>query len=429
MVNMVWGLLGRESLRSVRRVRTLGLGAAVRNFNELAVPGLGGVWFCRQVFLATLGVAVNELARQAGNRTSNIQVANALEAFGCWHALNRSGRARDARIKGRDTLPQTLEETSFARISRPRFYITQPMRMQTVQAVLELGLVTSTSQRFNSYAMTAAGHAFLDAAFRDMARPHGAAHLTALQNWVCGHDRNVNTGAMCDLLSPVEPLPLSAREQLRHLLVNGVTKDAARRRNLLEWMEDLRHGRAKPDEQPKQLSATHWHEVQAGRLFFQLQAAALALLDMVEALLAQLTPHEIAPSGLTQAPVRAALADLRNAAAAYLEHGYVDKQANGAGTFARACTDPSDARLIEKLVGLDGRVLRMRDRRVVSGDAFSADARLAESEAEQEEGQPEASAEVPPGVSDRIRNLYLLNLDLNGALDAALARQGTEHNG
>lgn len=429
MDTVVWGLLGRESLRSVRRVRTLGLGAAVRNFNELAVPGLGGVWFGRQVFLATLGVAVNELARQAGSRTSNIQVANALEAFGCWHALKRSGRARDVRVKGRETLPHALEDTSFTRISRPSFYITQPMRMQTVQAVLELGLVKSTGQRFNSYSMTATGHAFLDAAFRELARPHGAAHLTALQNWVCGSDRNVVTDTMCDLLSPAEPLPQPAREQLRHLLVSGVTEDATRRRNLLEWMEELRHGRARPEEQPRQLSATHWHEVQAGRIFFRLQSAALALLDIVEALLAQLTPHEVAPSGLTQPPVHAALADLRNAADAYLEHGYVDKQGTGAGTFARLCTDTSDARLIEKLVGLDERVLRMRGGCVVPGGAFSCDAQLASTEAQEEDGQLEVAAAVPLGVSYRINNLYLLNLDLNGALEAELAREGNERNG
>jgi len=429
MDTVVWGLLGRESLRSVRRVRTLGLGAAVRNFNELAVPGLGGVWFGRQVFLATLGVAVNELARQAGSRTSNIQVANALEAFGCWHALRRSGRARDVRVKGRETLPHALDDTSFAWISRPSFYITQPMRMQTVQAVLELGLVKSTGQRFNSYSMTATGHAFLDAAFRELARPHGAAHLTALQNWVCGSDRNVDTDTICELLSPAEPLPRLAREQLRHLLVSGVTEDATRRRNLLEWMEELRHGRAKPEEQPRQLSATHWHEVQAGRLFFRLQSAALAVLDIVEALLAQLTPHEVAPSGLTQAPVRVALADLRNAADAYLEHGYVDKHGTGVGTFARVCTDTSDARLIEKLVGLDTRVLRMRGGCVVPGGAFSCDARLAATEAQEEDGQLEVAAAVPLGVSYRISNLYLLNLDLNGALAAELAREGNERNG
>ncbi|WP_374583589.1 hypothetical protein [Pseudoduganella sp.] len=429
MGTMVWGLLGRESLGSVRRVRTLGLGAAVRNFNELAVPGLGGVWFARQVFLATLGVAVNELARQAGSRTSNIQVANALEAFGCWHALDRSGRARDERIKGSDTLPQVLEDFSFANISRPSFYITQPMRMQSVQALLELGLVTSKGQRFNSYAMTPAGRAFLDAAFRELPLPYGAAHLTALQQWVCGHERKLNSTATCKLLSPVEPLPLPAREQLRHLLVNGVGEEATRRRNLLEWMEDLRHGRVKPDEQPRQLSATHWHDVQAGRLFFALQAAAYALLETIEALLAQLTPHEIAPSSLTQAPVHSALENLRNAAAAYLEHGYEDKAGTGAGTFAGACTDTSDARLIEKLVSLDERVLRMRDGRIVPGAAFSADARLANREAAEEEGLPAKAPLVPAGVSYRINNLYLLNLDLNGVLDAALASEGEQRNG
>jgi hypothetical protein len=38
-----WGLLGPEALASQRRTRTLGLGAAVRAFNDLAVPGLGNM--------------------------------------------------------------------------------------------------------------------------------------------------------------------------------------------------------------------------------------------------------------------------------------------------------------------------------------------------------------------------------------------------
>ena len=37
-----WGLLGPEMLQSERRTRTLGLRAAVRGFNDFAVPGLGG---------------------------------------------------------------------------------------------------------------------------------------------------------------------------------------------------------------------------------------------------------------------------------------------------------------------------------------------------------------------------------------------------
>lgn len=85
-----WGLLGPEAIATERRTRTLNLGACVRSLNDLAVPGLGGVWFGKQVFLATLGVAVAKRVRDSGKRAKNIEVANAIEALGCWLALNRN---------------------------------------------------------------------------------------------------------------------------------------------------------------------------------------------------------------------------------------------------------------------------------------------------------------------------------------------------
>ena len=63
----MWGLLGPETLPSLRRTRGLGIAASVRRFNDLAVPGLGGVWFGKQIFLALLGVAVAEYVRAWGN--------------------------------------------------------------------------------------------------------------------------------------------------------------------------------------------------------------------------------------------------------------------------------------------------------------------------------------------------------------------------
>ena len=63
MTESSWGLLGPESLVGERRTRTLGLGASVRAFNDLAVPGLGGVWFGKQLFLALLGIQVAQRAR------------------------------------------------------------------------------------------------------------------------------------------------------------------------------------------------------------------------------------------------------------------------------------------------------------------------------------------------------------------------------
>lgn len=91
MTNTKWGLLGPEQLASERRTRTLKLGAAVRTFNDLAFPGLGGVWFGKQIFLATLGIIVAEEVRSSGRQASNIEVANAIEALACWLALDENG--------------------------------------------------------------------------------------------------------------------------------------------------------------------------------------------------------------------------------------------------------------------------------------------------------------------------------------------------
>ena len=93
-----WGLLGPEFLPNTRRTRTLGLGASVRTFNDLAVPGLGGVWYGKQLLLAVLGVEVAEDARNGGAKVQNIEVANAIEALACWLAFDSNGWRRDARF-------------------------------------------------------------------------------------------------------------------------------------------------------------------------------------------------------------------------------------------------------------------------------------------------------------------------------------------
>jgi hypothetical protein len=155
----VWGLLGPETLATERRTRTLGLGATVRAFNDLAVPGLGGAWFGKQLFLATLGVAVAERARSSGNRVRNIEATNAVEALACWLALNQNGWHRDARLRGA-TKMRGANDLSFANMRKPSFYVTQPMRQATVQPLRAMGLVESTGERFNAFSSTPVGRDF-----------------------------------------------------------------------------------------------------------------------------------------------------------------------------------------------------------------------------------------------------------------------------
>ncbi len=134
---MGWGLLGPEQLAGSRRTRTLGLAAAVRNFNQLAVPGLGGVWFGKQLVLPTLGVIVADRLRRAGRSAKPIEIANAVEALACWCAFKINGWQRDSRLRGVQKLAGKNSLT-FTQLRRHGFYVTQPMRMATVQALSDL---------------------------------------------------------------------------------------------------------------------------------------------------------------------------------------------------------------------------------------------------------------------------------------------------
>lgn len=89
-MSMMWGLLGPEQLGGERRTRTLDLGAAVREYNERAVPGMGGVWYAKQLLLAMLGIALAQKLRERQINVSNITVANAIEALGCYFALKHN---------------------------------------------------------------------------------------------------------------------------------------------------------------------------------------------------------------------------------------------------------------------------------------------------------------------------------------------------
>ena len=166
MIEGAWGLLGPEFLPNTRRNRTLGLGASVRRFNDLAVPGLGGVWYGKQLLLATLGVAVAEAARSQGVKVQNIEVANAIEALACWLAFKSNGSSSDSRLRGNTKL-QGKDNFSFRRVRQRNFYVTQPMRMATVQALPALGFVESDSARFNAFCCAEGGSNFIEQATRN----------------------------------------------------------------------------------------------------------------------------------------------------------------------------------------------------------------------------------------------------------------------
>lgn len=424
MNELIWGVLGPENVRSERRTRTLRLGAAVRNFNELAVPGLGGVWFAKQIFLALLGLAVAERVRQRGGRYDNMQVTNAIEALACWLEYRRNGWESDDRLRGVDKLASASAPPVFTAFGSRGFYVTQPMRMSTVQALRSLGLVEGTSERFNAYRCSTTGLALIEASCGSV-RPRKSDPLEALAGWVMG-EFDAGSESMRALLSPVEPLPSQAHALLLECLCQGGGEDTGRRRAATEWVGALIEGQATGSGQPSQLSAQHWHDVQAGALFFALQKRAFAVLDAVEVALAAHADRALALDDAMGASVRAAIAPLRRQAKAFLEHAFVDLAQTGANVFAHECADPSERRVVERLLMRDERVLRLRDGVVLPGQAFDPSSIALSGE---DEARPVAPAlPLPSDVSYRIHNLYLFNLDLRGELDAWLRNGGTVEN-
>lgn len=413
-----WGLLGPETISSSRRTRSLGIAASVRRFNDLAVPGLGGVWFGKQIFLALLGVAVAESVRTQGKSVQNIQVANAVEALACWLAYRSNDWSQDPRLRGYTKL-KGKDDLSFRRASQRNFYVTQPMRMATVQTLPALGLVEADSTRFNSFRCSDAGRTLINAvtqkaALTDVRQEHSlwAKHnstVKLLARWVQGIEEIKRR----DILSPLSPLPEAAREVLRHQLLHG-GRGAERRRAAWFWLASLK-GRTKASwaSKPQQISPDHWHDLQAGARFFDLRDEAVAVLDTLE--------KNIETRGDRCFPLSEelpfSLEELRQAALRYVGMGYGDPEA---ARFAADCSldDPRD--VLRALVRRDGHVLRLQGDTVRPGPAFRGTPQRRGNEADEDDAPRPGTVPLPPHISFRIRNLWLLYHDMEGDLETLL---------
>ncbi len=435
MVHTTWGLLGPEMLASERRTRTLELGATVRSFNDLAVPGMGGVWFCKQLFLATLGVAVAERVRNADKRAQNIEVANAVEALACWLALNNDWQP-DPRLRGATKL-RGKTDVAFASMRKPSFYVTQPMRQAAVQPLRALGLVESIGERFNAFSCTQLGHEFIQSAC-DGFKPHNRSVLDHLVRWASGeHDKVRSSAELTKALSPLESMPKSARDFLRERVVQGSSTEAIRRRRTLDWVEGLRD---KPQEQiewdtkPEILDDSHWRDLRAGALFFTARDAAIALLDEIETHIAQQADRQLSLDTEFPEAVVDKIKSLRERAHAFLDNAHDPSPEFSARGFCRECSEQVDARLLEKLLDREGRVLCLRDRAIVPGVAFRGmqDSRPASARSPEEDGaesEIEQVVPLPDGISHRVRNLFFLNLDLCNKLNAWLGKPSDNNGG
>jgi len=411
-----WALLGPDRVSPERRVRALEVAPAVRAYNDAAVPGLGGVWFCKPLVLALAGIA---LANRLG--LSAVPVANAIEALGCGLAINYRNAPRDARLRGRQKLAGK-RFPSYVQASRPNYYVTQPMRQQTVQPLRALGLVESTpSDRFNAYRVSPSGQRLLEAAFHEH-KPFNSSVLGVLAQWISGKDKNYeNSEFLARALSPVEPLAQPARNILREQFVGGDAQ-RGRRAAALAWVRDPGAEINDWSRRPLVIDEAHWADLHAGACFFATRDAALRVLQHIEIHLTR-SPSRRHPITEHWQALDEALDALRVCARSFLDRSSDTSPGNMATQFCRECADDEPERLLRSLIRRDDRVLRVSGNDIVTGTAFQATEQGYGSVHDNQDDDVAGTTGLvrwPEGISHRIPNLHLFAADLDGRLDALL---------
>jgi len=386
---------------------------------------MGGVWFGMQLVLATLGVAVAEKARSHGTRAQNIETANAIEALGCWFAFEGNGWTRDSRLRGVNKLRTRGENLEFARVRQRNFYVTQPMRMATVQALPALGLVATRGGRFNGFSLSSAGEGMVKSASKDY-RPYRRDLEDHLMKWVSEPATPLNSPELAEAIKPVRELPGNTRSLLRERILQGgqeSASDTERRRRALHWMEEIRSQAGAPggwERKPGVLADDHWADLRAGARFFAARDAATRVLDVMESHMSNQGAGNA--YALTQGAPEAAmapLAELRKSAERFLDTGHGDREARA---MCEECVQSDPAAVLRSLGGRDGRVIRLAGDELRPGPAFRGGSQTLVA---QEGVVPEALT-LPKGISSRMHNLYLLNLDLHGELGQWLVRNAEE---
>ena len=415
MTTINWGLLSPEQLASERRTRTLDVGVAVRVFNELAVPSLGGVKFSKSVFLACLGVYVAEKVRAEGKQVSNIQVTNAIEALACCLSYMANGWKSDQRLRGNTKL-SGKNDLSFKAVSNNNFYVTQPMRMATVQTLSGLGLVEAQGERFNSYSLSEHGINFVSAACRDF-KCHRLGIVDYLVRWVNGGKNNPNKDGLVQAISQITDLPKDAKNILKERLVSGNDENATRRRSALNWVNNIAQESYTGWLQPTELTASHFQDIKSGAYFFILRDHVMYLLDAIETEVANAKSGKLNLNEPIQKNLNKYLVNVKGAAKSFIELEHDPSPDKLALAFAHECFKNTDEMIISSVVERDNLVLKVRDKNIIKGPAFGG----VQQEPNEEQ---EAHALFPKGISYRLRNLYVLNLDFNDQLDTWLNNGG-----
>lgn len=394
---MSWGILAPDTVISQRRQQNLGLAAAVRHFNDRAVPGLGGMWFPMPLLWSVLAVSIaEELGRPA------LPVGNAVEAL-----MMRGAKegAADRRVRGARKM-QGLTDWSFQNLSRRGTYVVQPIRMAMVQPLVALGFVRGS--RYGAFRIHDAGRQML-------ALPEMQKRRDLLARWVRG-EKPHGLEDLSKQLSPLAQVPEDrVRKLIRARLLDGDDPGATRRRNLVALGTGPSTAQlGSPDPLPG-IDPAHWIDLRAGAAFMDLRDAALKVLDCIEQVLLQRRDANL--------PARLSPQEAEGEAGSVI--GNLCQIAEALGARIDAAAEPVSrdflaeirslppASLLQALAKRDGTVVAWRGEQLALGPAAGASVVNDEGDADT---RPVRDAAFAPQLF-RLYNLHCLATELEGQVN------------
>lgn len=363
-----WFALAPSESTIQRITLDFGLRGANLYFQELVVPGIGGVRFVRQLSWALAGI---RMCAEIGGSARATVIANAIEALGCKAEFVAGGDEVSDRVLGRRAFGRDGPDVkTFRDLSQREHYVQNTFRASATRALRDdVGLGLAKGGRFDSFELTPIGDEIAKALLDSGRVGRGGRQLRSwLISWVNG-DSLQSWTSVRTALSPDLPNELEQRLARSRLLdVAGAAGE--RRRAVAELINraDFPGVDAVIDGLRDKGDAAYADDVRLAQAFGLVLDAAV---DVITELSDALDHAGSLALDAAAARTRKPLATLKKASLRYLAQA--ERAPRGhpdANRFAMLASTADDDVLLATLIQREGRVVDLLDGVVHKGPLF-----------------------------------------------------------
>lgn len=427
-----WGIAAPDEVVSERLNLDMGLRRAVLYYAELSVPGIGGVFFVRQLVWPCLALALK--SRFGVTRGSTTTLATAIEALASklWHASNpdaESGTA-EGRAPGVRILPR--QGWSFRELAAPGGYVTNPLRRAASRA-LPAGIGLGFAQggvALNRMVLTEIGENLVESILNFPVAKGGKKLSTWIRDWVLDDGAPPTEPVRRNLLKAIGPFdpdeterrvvrarlmsttastPIGMTDHERRLRLIQILRPHLRRRRI-----DLEKHILEPLGRTGVAGLAHVEALRTALAFRRMQYAALTALASLAKKLGAASARHLRDF-VTESEIADRFDELRSKAKSFLESGAADSALllqSDASRFAEQVMGSLETAIFES-AHRASQVVWTDDRAIFPGPSFGLYLRRLEQldNANEENVDDEDAAPNSNVLPPRISNLMKLLTD------------------